>query len=81
MDNVMTNGFAELSADEMVSIDGGKNGWAVAGGVVGAVIVGAGCVAAAPVIAAGGGVAMGVGCLLGLGSAVSGGLIGGGLWG
>lgn len=72
MNNVMTNGFCELNETEMMMVDGGVNGWAIAGGIlVGAAVI-AGVIAVAPVVTT---VGMGVGCVLAGGAAVSSGLI------
>ena len=79
MELSMTNGFCELSHDEMEMVDGGfKLGAFIGGVLLGAVVV-VGCVA---LVAATGGVgaaAMAGGVVLGAGSATSGGLVGYGL--
>ncbi len=77
MENVMTNGFTELSENEMFGVDGGKldlNGWECVGLTVAIV----GCAWAAPIglgvaITAGAGAGLATGGAIGLTSA---GLIG-----
>lgn len=65
MENVIANGFVELSSDETMDVDGGIGWAAIAAGVVKVCTVAGGLVSGGPVIGAviivGGAVALGVG--------------------
>ncbi len=81
MENVMTNGFTELSANELENVGGGFKPIPFIGGVALTAVIVAGCAAA--VVATGGAAAVGIGAVLGGsgGAALAGGLIGYGICG
>ncbi len=80
MENVMTNGFTELSANELENVGGGFKPIPFIGGVALTAVIVAGCAA---VVATGCAAAVGIGAVLGGsgGAALAGGLIGYGICG
>lgn len=81
MENVMINGFTELSANELENIGGGFKSISFIGGVALTSVIVVGCTAA--VVATGGAAAVGIGAVLGGsgGAALADGLIGYGICG